>query len=91
MVAPFPYLFPGVDGPGALRPIIQLYRPPSLLSFPPVAPWLAYRIAVGSTTQTTTRLATIKAAATAETRAILPRLAGNLPRMIQNYDGRRKA
>lgn len=49
----------------------------------------AYRIVVGSTTHTTTRLVTINAAATADTRATLPRLAGNLPRMIQYYDGQR--
>ena len=68
-------------------------RPASTLSSTPVPPPSfprgatvhAYRIAVGSTTHTTTRLVTINAAATADTRATLPRLAGNLPRMIQYY------
>ena len=38
---------------------------------------------LGSTTQTTTRLVTIKARATKVMRKTLPLLAGNLPRMIQ--------
>ena len=40
---------------------------------------------LGSIVQTTTKLVTINAAATAVMRKILPLLAGNLPRMIQYY------
>ena len=40
---------------------------------------------LGSTTQTTTRLVTIKARATKVMRKTLPRLAGNFPRMIQYW------
>lgn len=40
---------------------------------------------LGSTTQTTTRLVTIKARATKVMRKTLPLLAGNLPRMIQYW------
>lgn len=39
----------------------------------------------GSTTQTTTKLVTINAAATAVTKNTLPLLAGNFPRMIQYW------
>ena len=76
----------GVSIPEARR-ITRFLLPTPLLFSAPAPRLHAYRIVVGLTTHTTTRLVMINAAATADTRATLPRLAGNLPRMIQNCGG----